>query len=281
MNLIADQCPPCRQVTRCRVVERKSFVAGMMFGIPFMLPLGSVSFVCEDCGCEFHSETWDYLNSVSSAEAYALDLDTLLDRTNPGLKETLALGELRSVPELGEAFALLGKLRPGPLRNELRETIRQWPWRDGFVAKVHDTTAALDFAKRLAGQYRPAVLGCVMGLILCIAVWALCVALLPIRLNVWTLVCILFAGLIAGALPGQFFAMLRDRRWIRDVLLPQAEQEKIRLPALLAILDDGSPTQRVEDGLALLRSLPPTIRGQMAARGVDTSALRFRVPIKE
>ena len=107
MALIADLCPHCQRITRCHVKERVSLAAGVLFGIPFALPLSSVTCFCGECGSEFHSESWDHEKTVSPAEADSLDMETLLNLTNPRLKETLALSELRATPQLGEALRVL------------------------------------------------------------------------------------------------------------------------------------------------------------------------------
>src|SRR5262249_20103778 len=119
MALIADLCPHCQRATRCHVVERVSVVGGMLFGIPFLLPGSSVTFSCAECGCEFSSQTWDHRKTVSPAEASSLDIEELLSLTNPALKETLTLSELRMTPRLSEAFELLDQLAPGSLRTGL------------------------------------------------------------------------------------------------------------------------------------------------------------------
>src|SRR5262249_29430633 len=108
MALIADLCPHCRRGTRCNVVERGASAGGIFLGVPLVLPLSSVSCTCGECGFEFRSEFWDQGRSVSPAEAALLDIEALLGRTNPALKEKLALSQLQENPRLSGAFALLG-----------------------------------------------------------------------------------------------------------------------------------------------------------------------------
>jgi hypothetical protein len=123
MALIADLCPNCQRVTRCHVVERGSVIGGLVFGIPFVLPSSSVSCCCGECGCEFKSQTWDHQKALSPGEAMSLDIEAILSLTNPALKEQLALPRLKAVPELGGAFHLLEKLKPGNLRTALKHAL--------------------------------------------------------------------------------------------------------------------------------------------------------------
>jgi hypothetical protein len=123
MALIADLCPNCRRVTRCNVVERGAIAGGILFGVPLVLPVSSVSCTCGECGLEFRSEFWDHGTTVSPAEAAFLDIEALLGRTNPALKEKLTLEALQANPRLSGAFALLARLQPGRLRTTLKESL--------------------------------------------------------------------------------------------------------------------------------------------------------------
>src|SRR5262249_29785827 len=155
MALIADLCPHCRRITRCNVVERGGIAGGVLLGVPLVLPLSSVSCTCGECGFEFRSEFWDHGRTVSPAEAAPLDIEALLARTNPVLKEKLTLSELQANPRLGGAFDLLGRLAPGGLRTALKDALLRWPGldegrRERFLASVGDCSRALDFGRSMA-----------------------------------------------------------------------------------------------------------------------------------
>src|SRR5262249_54822614 len=155
---------------------RGSVVGGLLFGVPFVLPLSSVSCRCGECGCEFKSQTWDHQKALSPGEAMALDIEAILSLTNPALKEQLALPRIKAVPELGGAFHLLETLKPGNLRTALKDALLQWPSldegrREHFLAEVNVCAEALRFARLMAGRYTIGGVGCLAGALGCAGVW--------------------------------------------------------------------------------------------------------------
>jgi hypothetical protein len=272
MALIADLCPHCQRLTRCHVVQRGSVVGGLIFGIPFVLPSSSTACCCAACGCEFKSQTWDYQKTLPPAEAAALDLDAILSLTNPALKETLALSGLKALPQLGEAFHLLEQLTPGSLRTALKNALVQWSSldegrRERFLAKANDCAEALRFARLMAGRHTTGLAGCLGGALGCAGVWAGCLWVFGVSLSVLRWLGVFGAGVLAGALLSRLLWWGRDRRWLKEVLLPEADREGISPGWLLAILEGGGSLKGGEDGLASLRELAPMIRAELASSG--------------
>ena len=72
---------------------------------------------------------------------------------------------------------------------------------------------------------------------------------------------------MTGGIMSHFFWSRRDRRWVKEVLMPEAQRSGIRLGTLLAVLEDGSSPKRVEDELRTIRQLAPTIRAELTASG--------------
>src|SRR6516162_2678240 len=205
MALIADLCPNCQRVTRCHVIERGSVVGGLILGIPFVLPSSSVSCCCGECGCEFKSQTWDHQKALSPGEAMSLDIEAILSLTNPALEEQLALLRLKAVPELGGAFHLLEKLKPGNLRTALKNALLQWPSldegrRDHFLADANGCAEALRFARLMAGRSTTGVVGCLAGTLGCAVVWSGCIVAFGTHLSVWGWLGVVSAGVMAGSL---------------------------------------------------------------------------------
>jgi hypothetical protein len=280
MALIADLCPQCQRVTRCQVAERVSVIGGVLFGIPFVLPSSSVTCSCGECGSEFRSLTWDHLKAVSPSEAVSLDLEALLRLTNPALKERLALSELRANPRLREAFQLLDQLTPGGLRAELTDTLKRWErladgQQERILGKVENCSEAVRFARSMVGRYSIGTAGCLVGALACVGVWSGCLVALGGGLNLWGWVAVAAAGLAAGSVVSRLLWGIRDRRWMKEVLVPEAQQAGIGLGWLLAVLEDGPPLQRVEDELRGLRELAPALRAQLAPSGVVGGEAEF------
>jgi hypothetical protein len=244
----------------------------MILGVPFVLPTSSVSFYCGECGCEFSSQTWDYQKSLTPGEAMSLDIEAILGLTNPALKEQLTLSRLKAVPELGGAFLLHEQLKPGSLRTALKGALLQWPCldagrREHFLADANDCTEALRFARLMAGRSATGVVGCLVGALSCAGVWSGCVVAFGTQLSVWGWLGIGFAGVITASLLSGLLWSGRDRRWLRAVLIPEADRAGIRLGWLLAVLEGSGSTTGGDDELASLRQLAPGIRAELAASG--------------
>jgi hypothetical protein len=272
MALIADLCPHCRRVTRCNVVERGGIAGAVLLGVPLIVPLSSVSCTCGECGCEFRSAFWNTGRAVSPAEAALLDTEALLARTNPALKEKLTLSELRADPRLGGAFNLLDQLKPGSLRTALKDTLLRWSSLDEgrqvrFLANVDDCSKALGFARSVAGRYTFGAVGCLAGTLACVGVWSGCLLVLGSNLKLWGWVAVFVGGAVAGGLLSALFWRNRDGRWVKGVLLPEADRSGTRPEALLAVLEGGGPSNQAEDELRLLRQLAPALRAELAASG--------------
>jgi hypothetical protein len=272
MALIADLCPNCQRVTRCHVVERGSVTGGVILGVPFVLPTSSISFYCGECGCEFTSQFWDHQKSLSPGEAMSLDIEAILDLTNPALKQQLALSRLKAIPELGGAFHLHEQLKPGSLRTALKGALLQWPSldegrREHFLADANACTEALQFARLMAGRSATGVVGCLVGALSCVGVWSGCVLAFGTQLSVWGWLGIVFAGVMTASLLSGLLWSGRDRRRLRAVLIPEADREGIRLEWLLAVLEGSGSSTGGEDELTFLRHLVPAIRAELTASG--------------
>ena len=72
---------------------------------------------------------------------------------------------------------------------------------------------------------------------------------------------------MAGSLLSGLLWSGRDRRWLKSVLIPEADRAGIRLGWLLAVLEGSGSTTGGDDELASLRQLAPGIRAELAASG--------------
>jgi hypothetical protein len=282
MALIADLCPNCQRITRCHVVERVSVTAGMIFGIPFVLPASSTGCSCGECGFAFRSQTWNHEKTVSPAEAVSLDIEALLSMTNPALKETLTLSGLKANPRLSMAFDLLEQLTPGSLRTALKDALVLWPSLDEarqerFLAKINHCAEALRFARSMAGRYTTGVVGCLAGTLGCAGVWSGLLLAFGTRLSILGWLGIIGAGILAGSLLSRLLWSGRDRRWVREVLLPEADRAGIHLGWVPAILEGGGAFKRGGDELGHLRELAPAIRAEMPSSGKVGDEVGFTV----
>jgi hypothetical protein len=203
--------------------------------------------------------------------AAGLDTDALLGLTNPDLWRAQTLSGLRADPRLRDAFLLLDRLAPGPLHFGLRDAVFRWPAlgesdRADLIAKVEACARAEEFGRAMAKQYTMGLVGCVAGVVVAVGVWV-AGGLMFARLSAlgWALVGI--GGLAAGGLPGWLLSQTRDRRWVRDVLLPEADVAGVQPRWVLAVLEGASTTRGAEDKLDELRGIGPALQAELAARG--------------
>ena len=247
-------------VTRCLVTERGGFVGGLVFGIPFVLPLSSVHCVCGECGHEFHSRSGAEDRAVPPEVAAGLDIDALLGLTNPDLWQARTLSGLRADPRLPDAFLLLDRLAPGPLRFGLRAAVARWP---ASVSPTGPTCSggsrrrrAEGFARSMAGRYTIGAAGCLAGVAVAAGVWvAAGLTFVGLGTLGWALVAVV--GLVAGGVPGWLLSQARDRWWVRDVLLPEADRAGV-LPAwVLAVVEGTTAPRGAGDELGELRGIGP------------------------
>jgi hypothetical protein len=219
---------------------------------------------------------------VSPAEAVSLDIEALVTMTNPALKETLTLSGLKAIPRLSTAVQLLEQLAPGSLRTALKDALVQWPGlnegcQERFLAKANDCAEALRFAKSMAARYPTGVVGCLGGALACAGVWSGCLLVFGTNLSLWGWLGILGGGIVAGTSLSRLLVSGRDRRWIREVLLPEADRAQIHLGWVLAVLEGGGFFQRGGDELASLRELAPTIRAEMPSSDKADEEIGFTV----
>jgi len=211
-----------------------------------------------------------------------LDIEAILSLTNPALEEQLALLRLKAVPELGGAFHLLEQLKPGNLRTALKNSLLQWPSfdegrREHFLADANGCAEALRFARLMAGKSTTGVVGCLGGTLACAGVWSACVFAFGTELSLWGWLGVVSAGVITGSLLSSLLWSGRDRRWLKAVLVPEADRAGICFEWLLAVLEGSGRSMPGEDELASLRQLAPAIRAELAASGkaVDEAGFAF------
>src|SRR5262249_25794900 len=120
-------------------------------------------------------------------------------------------------------------------------------------------TGALRFARLMAGRSATGVVGCLVGALGCAAVWSGCVVAFGTQLSVWGWLGTVFAGVITASILSGLLWSGRDRRWLRAVLIPEADRAGIRLGWLLAVLEGSGSSTGGQDELASLRQVAPAI----------------------
>src|SRR5262249_35109595 len=96
-------------------------------------------------------------------------------------------------------------------------------------------------------------------------------------LSLWRWLGVLGAGGLVGSVLCGLLWSGSDRRWVKGVLVPEADRAGIRPGWLLAVLERGGSSNRGDDELASLRELAPTIRSELAAAGKVVDETGFAV----
>jgi hypothetical protein len=164
----------------------------------------------------------------------------------------------------------------------LKDALLQWPSldecrRERFLADANGCAEALRFARLMAGRSKTGVVGCLGGTLACAGVWAGFLVGFGTDLSLWRWLGVTFAGVTAGSLLCGLLWSRRDRRWIKAVLLPEADRAEISVGRLLAVLEGSGLSKGAEDELASLRQLAPAVRAELAASGkaVDEAGFAF------
>ena len=158
----------------------------------------------------------------------------------------------------------------------MRWSILEEGRRARFLAGVNDCAEALRFARLMAGRSTGGALGCVAGALSCAAVWSVCLVALGTDLGLWRWLGVLGAGGLVGSVLCGLLWSGSDRRWVKGVLVPEADRAGIRLGWLLAVLEGGGSSNR-GDELASLRELAPTVRAELGAAGKVVDETGFAV----
>jgi hypothetical protein len=83
------------------------------------------------------------------------------------------------------------------------------------------------------------------------------------NLNLWGWIAVLGAGFMTGGFISDLFWGRRNKRWVKEVLFPEAQRSGINIGSLLAVLEDSAPSRQGEEGLNRLRELAPAIRAEV------------------
>jgi hypothetical protein len=241
--------------------------------------------ICGQCGGQFACESWRYPEMVPAPGALSLTMETLIDRTNPTLRERLEWAkrqeQFASDPRFEATRRSLDQLRAGRLRAGLKADLLRWDRLDerqraDLAQKADELARAMRFAGSIAPQI-PSRGGCVTAVFVCLAVWTgfLWVPALAGD-GLWWGAGVAVAGLLAGAAVHQLVLDRQVRRWTHAVLVPEGRKSGVDFDQFLAILDDLPPLgPRSQDTLGRLQEQAASIRKELPVpQGKRLGALR-------
>src|SRR5262249_16867403 len=151
-------------------------------------------------------ELWRYTDTLPDSEAATVTTESLLERTNPNLKERLQweqhLVDHGTDPQFTAAVRAVEKLRPGRQRTDrmndfLRSDQMDEKQRTTLVEDAGKSAGCLQFATSLAPQI-PRSAGCLVAALICLAIWSAFLWAPAVRNLLWGGVTV-FAGAALGA----------------------------------------------------------------------------------
>jgi hypothetical protein len=219
---------------------------------------------------------WQYRDPIPENETATITIETLLERTNPNLKERLAweqqLDDHGSNPQFTAAVRSVEQLRPGGMRRGLMNDLLRWGQLDerqrgSLVTDADQLARSLQFARAVATQLPSAAGGCLLAMLICLAVWSALLWAPAVQNLLWGGVT-LFAGAAAGASIWQAILTRRVRRWTGEVLVPESEKAGADLQRFLDILRElPAPGPHSVDELRHLKEEEGTIREELRMLG--------------
>jgi hypothetical protein len=249
---VAEQCPHCRRVGPCTVTCRIDDVH--IFWVPYIEKTTETTCTCAGCGGRFPVELERYTQFLSPAEAAALALETLVNRTHPALIGQLKWVERRRQFANDAAFQAIAKttdqLGPGQLRTWLMEGLQQWDQLTGrqrveLTKSASALARVLQFARTISAM-APSSGGCLAGALACLGIWS---ALMSFRVACGLSGVAGFAGFMAGPLVALGVVHLlrrrRIRQWVVAVFLPEAEKAGIDLDNPQSYCKNYRPPSRI------------------------------------
>jgi len=274
IGIVAERCPHCRRLAPCRVAARSKGLH--LYFIPLVSGVTDAVCTCCACGGQFRCELWKYKDPVPEIEASTVTIESLLERTNPNLKERLAweqqLDDHGSDPQFTAAVRSIEQLRPGGLRRGLMNDLLRWGQMDerqrvSLARDADQSACSLQFARSVATRLPNAAGGCVLALPICLVVWSALLWAPAVRNLLWGGVT-LFAGAVAGAFVWQAILSRRVQRWTREVLVPESQQAGVDLRRFIAVLGElPAPGPHNVDEMRHLKEQEGTIREELRKLG--------------
>jgi hypothetical protein len=273
LGIVAERCPHCGRLSQCRIAAHSQGIH--LYFISLASAVTSAVCTCMSCGGQFRCELWQYTDFVSDIEAPLFTMEKLLERTNPTLKERLGweqrLEDYGTDPQFTAAVQSVEQLRPGSRRNGLMNDLLRWgqlndEGRTALVKDAGESARSLQFARSVATQL-PGSTGCLVAVLICLAVWSAFLWAPAVRNLLWGGVTVA-AGAMVGTWVWQVILSRRMRRWTTEVLVPESQKAGVDLRRFIAVLGDlPAPGPHRVDELGNLKAHEGTIRDELKKLG--------------
>ncbi|HWB08762.1 MAG TPA: hypothetical protein VG826_06045 [Pirellulales bacterium] len=232
--------------------------------------------MCTGCLKSFPGEPyWHYAAVVPICEAQAMELESLLAKTNPVLADRIhfkqQIRELDGDDRFAVAYEHLEGMRPGALRADLLRKLLDWSkleeaQRAELGKQIGALARAWQFARQMAVGF-PASAGCLTYVVAALMVGLVLLCVQAARSWLGGTITA-GSGLIAAAIVDHAMLTQSVRRWTRNALIPDAQDADVSLDCVVAVVDDvpGSRLGLTEE-LWPMKSQLQTICGVLIAEG--------------
>lgn len=246
VGVVAERCPHCGRLSACRVTAYSEGIH--LYGITMASAVTHAIGACSSCGGQFPCELWQYKEPLPLEAAFAIPIETLLERSNPLLKERLAwesrLEAHQADPQFVAVVKSMEQLRSGEIRRSLMNDLLRWgqlneKQRLALVTDADASARSVQLARSVAGRL-PRTTGCVLAALICLAVWSAVLWAPVLRTLLWG-GAIVLAGAMLGAFAWHAILNRRIHRWTREVLIPESKQAGVDLRRFVTVLGDLPP----------------------------------------
>jgi hypothetical protein len=278
VGVVAERCPHCRRLSACRVTAYSEGVH--LYGVTMASAVTHAICTCSACGGQFPCELWRYSNPLPLDAAFAIPIETLLERSNPLLKERLAwearLEEHQADGQFAAAVKSMEQLRPGEIRRSLMNDLLRWGQMNGeqraaVVTEADASARSVQLAKSVAGRL-PRTTGCLLAALVCLAVWSMLLLAPVLRTVLWG-GAIVLGGAMLGAFTWHAILKRRIEHWTREVLIPESKEAGVDLRKFITVLGDlPPPGPHGLDELRELKGHEATIRESLRKLGEPNSS---------
>ncbi len=276
-GIVAERCPRCGTVGPCLVTGQTQGIH--IYFVTLAESISRAFATCASCHLSFECQAWRYPFILPPSEVASLSTGELLTKTNPELRVRIDREKLLSRFDGDETFEAarlsVESLRSGKLRDRLWAGLAGWERLKGreridLAREAGELALALKFAESVSSRV-PSNAGCLIALVVCLAVWSALAWAPEVRKNLPLAVGTGFLGIIAGGGIQQAIFGRRMRRWVNDVLIPEGKKSGVAFPRLLDLIDNlPHPGPRNDDVLRHLKEGIDLIRKELAATGLAT-----------
>lgn len=282
LGYVAEQCPHCGLVGSCRVTAQ--YEGLHLYFVELAGSYTKCVCTCGGCGSLFPGDLWRYGDPLTAHEASQLDIDRLIERTNPSLRERLERADVQAQYETDPTYQAaqrsIDRLRTGEIRKKLSEELLRWgdlddAQRESLRHRSGELANTTEFMESISKPFSIRG-GCLVAVVVSVAIWLTFVWLPAARSLGWGII-VGAAGLFVGMLSLQAVAARQAKLWTIHTCVPKGRDAGIDFQLFLSLLEDLPPSSSYStDLLRHLKEQEAAIHeGLITARVIEAKPAWF------